>query len=119
MVWVWLVAVLLNVPAPVGSQAAEATSTTCDRAASREANSVITAVLQPRIEKLGYSLPDACPLDADKNMFKVQEAHKILMRKNVWKCTWDQKVRPSVKGSTWKDQCEIVFRMYALCACET
>ena len=71
----------------------EALSSKCDRAASREASLVISRVIRPRVEAQRYVLPEACPLDTSKDMFAVQEAHKVLMRKNVWKCAWDQKVR--------------------------
>lgn len=97
--WAWLIAYLaiatLPLPPFVQAQVVDATSAKCDRVGSREANAVIATVLKPRIEKLGYTVPESCPLDTSKDMFKVQEAHKLLMRKNVWKCTWDNKVRLS------------------------
>lgn len=85
---------LLNllVAVPYFAQADDVNSIKCDRAASREAKRVLLNVLEPRMQKMGYIPPESCPLDASKDIYKVQEAHKVLLRKNVWKCTWDQKV---------------------------
>jgi hypothetical protein len=52
----------------------------------------IEKVLAPRLLALKYELPQGCPLDTRHNMFAVQEEHKELVRKNVWKCTFDSKV---------------------------
>lgn len=69
----------------------------CDRGNSRDASSVISSILQPRVAALGFMLPDGCPLDVHKDVYSIQEAHKVLMRRNVWRCSWDQKVNSSLR----------------------
>lgn len=64
----------------------------CDRGNSRDAASVLSAIIQPRVEAHGFQIPPDCPLDVGKGLYSVQEAHKVLMRRNVWRCSWDQKV---------------------------
>jgi hypothetical protein len=64
----------------------------CSRQHSRDAANIITSVLQPRMSKLGYQLPDQCPLDPDKGLYSQQESHKELVRRNVWRCKYDQKI---------------------------
>ena len=106
--WAWVIGGLaitaLQLPSLIQAQTVDTPVTKCDRVGSREANAVIATVLQPRIDKLGYTVPESCPLDVNKNMFKLQEAHKVLMRKSIWKCKWDDKVRLS---SLIKQSCVI------------
>ena len=67
-------------------------------------------VLQPRLDALQYELPPGCPLDVSKDMFKVQEAHKVLVRSNKWRCTWDDKVPSSApRGSNRYTACHAVW----------
>ena len=70
-----------------------ASSAICDRADSRTAVHVIEHVLRPRIVAAGYTVPEGCLLDAARDMFALQEAHKKLVRKSVWRCKFDDKVR--------------------------
>jgi hypothetical protein len=69
-----------------------ASSQICSRLSSRTAISVIKDILQPKLDQFKYTLPDECPLHPEKSIFKVQEAHKVLLRKAVWICKYDSKV---------------------------
>jgi hypothetical protein len=69
-----------------------ATSQFCSRQASRTAIYVIQNILQPRLAQAKYTLPEECPLDPEQSVFKLQEAHKTLVRKGVWSCKYDAKV---------------------------
>eukprot|EP00892_Ulva_mutabilis_P005420 jgi/Ulvmu1/324/UM001_0328.1 len=75
----------------VSAACAVAPGLQCDRGNSRDAASVISSVIQPKVAALGYQLPHDCPLDLSRGLYSKQEAHKVLMRKNVWRCSWDQK----------------------------
>lgn len=75
--------------------APEATSEQCDRSQSREAVWIIDKVIAPLLEKHDYKLPAECHLDSALDMFAKQERHKKLVRKGVWRCDFDNKVRVS------------------------
>jgi hypothetical protein len=66
---------------------------TCSRQASRDAAAILAKVLQPRIAASKYTLPPGCPLDAKRSVYSGQEEHKVLVRKNVWRCKYDGKAR--------------------------
>ena len=71
---------------------AVSTKPSCDRGNSRDAANVISDVIKPQIVAYDFKIPKNCPLDVGRGLYSIQEAHKVLMRKNVWRCSWDQKV---------------------------
>jgi hypothetical protein len=67
----------------------------CSRPGSRAAKRIIVKLLEPRLSALGYDLPKGCRLNTTQDLYHIQEDHKTLMRRNVWRCEFDHKVTAS------------------------
>lgn len=92
-----LAMVLLLIPTACALQA---TSEQCDRPRSREAVYIIDKVIAPLLDKYNYKLPAECRLDSSLDMFAKQERGKVMVRKGVWRCAYDNKARTCLPNGT-------------------
>jgi len=77
----------------LASDLAHAATEHCHRAHSRQAGRIIERAISPLVRAKQYTLPEGCPLDASLSVFTRQEQHKRVVRKGVWQCDFDRKVR--------------------------